>query len=357
MDIDNNNNNNIEFINTSGYTYKKEQINALYYRQSQHLQRLPNVSFNNTLSDGSYRQAICQWGYDVTDYFGLDRSIVAYAMSYLDVLSFNYKCDYTIYRLAGLTSLFLSIKLHGFIYNQSPTHRKHTEFDIKLILSLSDQGEFKVGHVTAMEQLLCQALQWRMHPVIAVEFVGVLLDDFTTEYNNVNFKEMRKISLFCTELAVCDVYFTAYSENQVTASQIAVAAIRVALNVCGNHSNNRSALILQEDEHRISELEERLMIHFKSSRSLNVEESQEEKSQLSNERHHNTARNSVSGLDSNEKRILCKSCSSNNMLNAVPSHGSGLSSGITSQVNESDDLYSPTCVSTTSDSECHHAKH
>ena len=319
-----------------------EQIDALYQRQAQYVNKLPKESLSSF--DNNFRHVVCEWAYNVIDYFGLDRSIVVYAMCYLDTLTLNHTCDSAAYRLASLSSLFLSIKIHG--CNGEKACRNETELGINLITTLSQQDEFGVGHITIMERVLCHGLKWRLHPVIPAEFVNAALENYFLERSIYN-KEVKKVALFCTELAVCDVYFSVNSPNRVTASQIAIASIQVAFKICCNIDID---LFLREDQNRIKELVDRLMALFMKSGRANEEiDEQEECSQLTCERDSIGVEDTIRS-QSDDILALDKPCSSEDKLHTILSHGSDSTNSL---VSESDDAYSPICVSTSSDLDHH----
>ena len=242
----------------------QEELEALFLRQSKQMDALNfNYSDNNSSNDGgggsidpTYRTSISNWAYNVIDYFHLDRSVVAYTMSYLDHFCNRYKCDTTVFRLVSLSALFLSIKVHGmnsdvFAPSDCDACRSTSKEEVAVtclnsIMQLS-RGEFKVAHVISMENLLCRTLEWRLHPVIPAEYVTLVLsetqpDEIISEESLIQHhhdQEFKKVALFCTELAVCDPYFCG-----VPSDRIAYAAVRVAARVCCK-SHDRYCLFSQ----------------------------------------------------------------------------------------------------------------
>ena len=242
----------------------QEELEALFLRQSKQMDALNcNYSDNNSSNDGgggsidpTYRTSISNWAYNVIDYFHLDRSVVAYMMSYLDHFCNRYQCDNTVFRLVSLSALFLSIKVHGMNSDifapsdcdscRSMSKEKVAGTCLNSIIRLS-HGEFKVSHVISMENLLCRTLEWRLHPVIPAEYVTLVLseaqpDEIISEESLIQHhhdQEFKKVALFCTELAVCDPYFCG-----VPSDRIAYAAVRVAARVCCK-SHDRYCLFSQ----------------------------------------------------------------------------------------------------------------
>lgn len=158
--------------------------------------------------DPVYREKICQWAYNVVDYFEMDRKVVAICMSYLDRFLVQVNCDGKVFRLAALSALFLSIKLH---------HNK--KFQLMNIMALG-RGEFQVEHVSAMEQILLHKIKWLLHPPTAACFIRLILDLTASAIPKRVRSKVMKLAMFYSELAVCDSYCISIRPSVIAAVAI-----------------------------------------------------------------------------------------------------------------------------------------
>lgn len=158
--------------------------------------------------DPVYREKICQWAYNVVDYFEMDRKVVAICMSYLDRFLVQINCDGKVFRLAALSALFLSIKLH---------HSK--KFQLMNIMALG-RGEFQVEHVSAMEQILLHKIKWLLHPPTAACFIQLILDLTACAIPKRVRSKVIKLAMFYSELAVCDSYCISIQPSIIAAVAI-----------------------------------------------------------------------------------------------------------------------------------------
>lgn len=96
-------------------------------------------SSSRTKINECWREKICEWSYQVIDHFDLNREIVSISLSYLDRYLCTCPVNRNLFQLAGMTSLFLAIKLY------QPSNVKISSF-----VELS-RGYFSIDHIIAME--------------------------------------------------------------------------------------------------------------------------------------------------------------------------------------------------------------
>lgn len=143
---------------------------------------LTSTVFNNNKAENinvqdhiSSRSKMCQWSYEVTDMTSLSRLAVSRAMHYLDRFlatssrTHNNKDarqalhNKREYQLASMTCLYISIKLY-----------EPLTMDASLLSDIS-QGCYTTKDITDMENIILNALEWKMNGPTSQEFVSLLL--------------------------------------------------------------------------------------------------------------------------------------------------------------------------------------
>jgi len=162
---------------------------------------------NDDEVDSSCRTVMCEWCYRVVDHFGARRELVEIAMNYLDRLLDKFNCDRTAYKLACITSMYLTIKL----YNKK-------SISLETLSTLS-KGEFSPDHIAEMENFILQALSWKLHPPTSVNFIYC----FHTILRSIKDSTKQTIlqrSCFFAELAVMDYFFVTINASETAFSAI-----------------------------------------------------------------------------------------------------------------------------------------
>ena len=122
----------------------------------------------------SSRSKMCQWSYQLTDMTSLSRLAVSRAMHYLDrflATSHTHNNKHALqalhnkreYQLASMTCLYVSIKLY-----------EPLTMDASLLSDIS-QGCYTTQDITDMENIILNALEWKMNGPTSQEFVSLLL--------------------------------------------------------------------------------------------------------------------------------------------------------------------------------------
>lgn len=173
----------------------------------------------------SCRTSICEWMYRVVDHFGVDREVVAIALSYIDrVLSINYCADRRTFKLISSTSLHLAIKVHF------PTMWK----DVGRLLPDLSRGDFCLEDLVGMEKELVHSLTWLLNPptpqCMAVHILSLLPSDSAPRDVLHN---ITNTALFLIELSVCDYFFTTTSRSVVAIAAVLNAAETVGFDPFG----------------------------------------------------------------------------------------------------------------------------
>lgn len=108
------------------------------------------------------REKMCEWAYRVVDHFHASREIVAIAFSYLDRFVDRCSCDRAAFKLCAMTSVYMATK----VFNSR-------EISMASLADLS-RGEFDMAHISEMEGIILQTLDWRMHPPTSQDFINYL---------------------------------------------------------------------------------------------------------------------------------------------------------------------------------------
>lgn len=155
------------------------------------------------LADASCREKMCEWSYRVCDHFHTSREIVAFAFSFLDRFLDKCSCDRTAFKLAAMTALYMSTKLHN-----------PKQISIASLSELS-RGEFEQEHIAEMERIILETLEWRMNPPTVQAFVDRLLAFLPTGDANT--------ALFVHERATFFAELTVYDYKFVTQDRMTIA--------------------------------------------------------------------------------------------------------------------------------------
>ena len=157
------------------------------------------------------REKMIEWSYRVAEHFRTNREIVAYAFSFLDRFMDRCNCDRTAFKLASMTSLYMATK----IFNAKQIS----------ITSLSDlsRGEFDVKHISEMERIILETLDWKMNPPTAQSFIDHLCALIPSQDEDA-VKAIYERATFLAELCIYDYKFVT-EERQL----VAVACILNAM--------------------------------------------------------------------------------------------------------------------------------
>lgn len=172
----------------------------------------PNANFMNE----SWRDKICEWAYNIVDYFNYDRELVFVCMNYLDRYAMKRRVDTRTYQLAAITALFLVVK----IYEPRSSSRV---LDVSSLAKLS-QSTFSEDTIVSMELELLRILKWNLFPPTAYTFARYLnkilveiasKEEECTRPSASSRQEVTELSRFLTELSVCDYFFVPHKPSTV----------------------------------------------------------------------------------------------------------------------------------------------
>ncbi len=178
---------------------------------------------SSTMSE-SWRVKICEWTYNVIDYFNYDRELVFMCMNYLDRYVMKRPLlDTKTYQLAAVTSLFLVVKTFQ-------PRSSDCLLNVSSLVKLS-QSTFDEESILAMELEMLAVLQWQLFPPTPYTFAKHLskflcFDEGYTQQSHRSRLEIRELTRFFTELSVCDYFFITYNQ-----STVAMASLLTAINI------------------------------------------------------------------------------------------------------------------------------
>lgn len=186
-----------------------------------------------------WRKKMCEWAFDVVDYFDLNRELVTVAMSHLDRYLVRACAERRVvndyeFQLLATTCLYLSIKLNESRHLLIPG----TETTMGTIQKLG-RGVFTLKEMEHAERDVLQRLRWNVHPPTPQDFLRQFFDllvrnDETRQINSgsvpTKLHEIHDLSIFLIELSAMDYWFVSGSFKS---SDIAIAAVSVAADLSG----------------------------------------------------------------------------------------------------------------------------
>jgi len=178
---------------------------------------IPQINRTELRADVQCRLKMCQWCYQVVDYFKFNRETVQIGMSYFDRFLSTpqgrpYLQDRSNFQLACITCLYVAIKVHEPI-----------ELDMSLLCELS-RGSYTVSQISRTEMIILEALQWRLNPPTTTAFVQHIFKLLASSFSH-DLKPLMDIALYQAEVSVFD--HSIILNNK--ASAIAIAAVLNAL--------------------------------------------------------------------------------------------------------------------------------
>jgi len=120
--------------------------------------------------DGSHREKMIEWCYQMAEFCKFDGETVAIAISYLDRFVGNTEIgshalyDLSIFQCAAMTALYTAVKIN-----------EPAVINAKIVSNLS-QGTYTEEQIERMEFNMLQALEWRVNPPTAIAFVRQFLE-------------------------------------------------------------------------------------------------------------------------------------------------------------------------------------
>ena len=97
-----------------------------------------------------WREKICEWTFQIIDYFNINREIASISLNYLDRYLSKRTVSRKMFQLAALTSLFLAIKLY-----------KHATLRMSSFIKMS-RGHFKMEDIAFMEGSILSCVSYVM---------------------------------------------------------------------------------------------------------------------------------------------------------------------------------------------------
>jgi len=186
----------------------------------------------NVVINEDLRQKICKWAFEVIDYFGYDREIVAIALYFLDrvVRKQNKANSQREFQLIATTCLYISIQLYGCNDDDSLVHNDNKIRKIQTIFVKLSGGKFSIETLEGKKFEVLQILECdRMNtpPIIPIRFaeISLRLLLLSTKWNvEDNDKKthcifiidsLYEIARYLTELALCNSSTFSYKPSAV----------------------------------------------------------------------------------------------------------------------------------------------
>lgn len=172
--------------------------------------------------DSLSRRMMCNWCYEVVDYFNFSRETVQIGMSYFDRFLITQqgrlcKDDRSHFQLACITCMYVAIKVN-----------EQVDLHASLLCQLS-RGCYTVSQITRMERVILESLQWRLNPPTATAFVQHIVALLPRTLPIDDRRRVLNIALYQAELALFDhSLITATAASTIAAAAVSNAVESVA---------------------------------------------------------------------------------------------------------------------------------
>lgn len=176
--------------------------------------RTENTRRRAVAVDTSCRLKMCEWFYQVVDFCKLSRDTVSYTMSYLDRFLGTeagrpHLESRTMFQLSAVTCFYMAIKIH-----------EPVEIEMSL-LSILSRGCYTERQIAEMESRILMALDWHVHPPIAMAYVDLILSNMVpTGVHSTVVDEVYEIARYQVELSVIDYRFVKHYSSVVALAAI-----------------------------------------------------------------------------------------------------------------------------------------
>lgn len=166
-----------------------------------------NASQDSSISpddmiDEACREKMVDWCYKLSDHFCISREICAFTFSVLDRFIDRCSCDRTAFKLAVMTSLYIATKMFN-----------GKQLSVSSLAELS-RGEFLAEHISQMERIILDALDYRMNPPTVQAFIQQLRPLYPTMDEHCA-TEVYKRAIFYSELCIFDYRFVPESQSSL----------------------------------------------------------------------------------------------------------------------------------------------
>lgn len=196
-------------------------------RRAKALAASPDSSLNaEDMIDDACREKMVEWCYKLSDHFGISREICAFTFSLLDRFIDKCSCDRTAFKLAAMTSLYISTKMFN-----------GKQLSVASLSELS-RGEFLAEHISQMERIILDAVDYRVNPPIVQAFIQQLRPLYPI-MDGYNADEVYNRATFYSELCVFDYTFVTECKH--------LLAVACLLNAFQDVEGHSIALQLSED--------------------------------------------------------------------------------------------------------------
>ena len=192
-----------------------------------------------------WRRKICEWSYRVVDHFHIDREVVSVTMNLFDRFlalhrtnctsacqcpSCQRSVDSRTFQLAAMTSLYLSIKVHGEVVSCSEDDSympRRMKMKLVSFVDLS-RGQFSEEDLCAMERKILVTLGWKVNPTtssVVISHLLQLMPFHGGKYHDLSLVVLHELSRYLSELSVC------LPNMDHLPSEVAYAAVLVSLDM------------------------------------------------------------------------------------------------------------------------------
>ena len=183
-----------------------EENKSRQSRDHRALQESPHSCAPNLV----WREVVCQWCYDVVDYFGESREVVYLAMNVLDrYCVFQNTFNARDYEVASLTALFLAVRVSGCATLELPQ-----------LMQLS-RGRVRMREVLDVGKSMTESLSWERRLITPLQLVRAMVEllDVSNELKS----SLLGTASYLVEVSVGDAFFSGMHPFKVACAAVANA--------------------------------------------------------------------------------------------------------------------------------------
>ncbi|CAJ1958746.1 unnamed protein product [Cylindrotheca closterium] len=187
---------------------------------------MQTIRMTSSWKNQVWREQVAQWCYDVVDHLDASREAVYVAMNVLDryiaETSSSAAMDKVEYEKIAITAFFLALRITNSV-----------EIRIPEILSLS-RSSIQPQDIISTGSRILECLTWSNRILTPHSFLKAFMGLRSQSLNPSTVTSWLDLAVYLVEISVCDGEF-----SQTAASQLAMAAIIVAMKKSGDYDENK----------------------------------------------------------------------------------------------------------------------
>jgi len=192
-----------------------------YLSQDYLVQLAPQTSSMLSV-DPSCRATMCNWCFQIVDFFKLSRQSVHVAISCMDRFlstkeGLPYLASRSLFQLANVTCLYIAIKVH-----------EPVELSLSLLIELC-RGAYNQEQILKTENIVLSAIGWAVNPPSSHEFIRYFIDILPDKIQEKQRKELNEIAAHQADTALMNYNLSVLCNQSVIAIASLINALFVTL--------------------------------------------------------------------------------------------------------------------------------